>query len=67
MLTITDKTHDSILAKLDQFEHTLETLSDLLEATTAESERASLLAEVEKAQAKLEGATELFHILNGMA
>ena len=66
MLTITNKTHDLILAKLDQFEHTLETLADMLEAAD-ESERASLLTHVEKAQAKLEGATELFHILNDMA
>ena len=67
MLTITNKTHDRILEKLDQFEHTLETLSGVLETTTDESERASLLAEVEKTQAKLEGAKELFYILNGMA
>lgn len=67
MLNITDKTHDRILAKLDELEHTLETLSDMLEATTDESERASLLAEVEKAQAKLEGAKELFYIFNNMA
>jgi len=66
MLTITNKTHDSILAKLDQFEHALETLSDLLEAAD-ENERSALLPEVEKAQSRLEGAKEVFHILNNMA
>ena len=66
MITINDKNHDRILAKLDDLEHKLELMAD-------EAEKASSLDKkywqnrVDKAWFKLEGAREIFAILNGNA
>ena len=56
--TISDKTHDRMIHKLEQFEHELEAVAD-------EHEIHPCPLRLTQAQAKLDGAREIFDIFNG--
>lgn len=56
--TISDKTHDRMIHKLEQFEHELEAVFD-------EHEIHPCHLRLTQAQAKLDAAREIFDIFNG--
>ena len=57
-MKISDKTHDRIIHKIEEYEHQLETVAD-------ENEIRPCPLLLTQAQSKLDGAREIFAILNG--
>ena len=57
-MKISDKTHDRIIHKIEEYEHQLETVAD-------ENEIRPCPLLLTQAQSKLDGARESFAILNG--
>ena len=57
-MKISDKTHDRIIHKIEEYEHQLETVAD-------ENEIRPCPLLLTQAQSKLDGAREIFAIRNG--